>query len=235
MKWRGCFAICRRRSRKPCALPAASRFSLDQLKYQYPDEPVPPGKTAQQHLEDLTWAGVDRYFGGRDRRHAARHLAQGTGADRRAEIRALFSHRARHRPLCAQPEHPLPGPGIGGEFGRLLRARHHLGRSDQGRSAVRAFHFQGAAGAARHRRRFRAFAARGGDAICLPPLWPPPRRDHCHRHSLPAAQRDPRRRQGAGADRGRHRGTGRYGVGQLGQGPQRDAGPAGRARSRKIR
>ncbi|MBR0774944.1 error-prone DNA polymerase [Bradyrhizobium diazoefficiens] len=40
-------------------------FSLDQLKYQYPDEPVPPGKTAQGHLEDLTWAGVDKYFGGR--------------------------------------------------------------------------------------------------------------------------------------------------------------------------
>jgi error-prone DNA polymerase len=40
-------------------------FSLDQLKYQYPDEPVPPGKTAQQHLEDLTWAGVDRYFDGK--------------------------------------------------------------------------------------------------------------------------------------------------------------------------
>jgi error-prone DNA polymerase len=37
-------------------------FSLDQLKYQYPDEPVPPGKTAQGHLEDLTWAGVDKYF-----------------------------------------------------------------------------------------------------------------------------------------------------------------------------
>ncbi|WGR69014.1 MULTISPECIES: error-prone DNA polymerase [unclassified Bradyrhizobium] len=39
-------------------------FSLDQLKYQYPDEPVPPGKTAQGHLEDLTWAGVQKYFGG---------------------------------------------------------------------------------------------------------------------------------------------------------------------------
>jgi error-prone DNA polymerase len=37
-------------------------FSLAQLKYQYPDEPVPPGKTAQQHLEDLTWEGADRYF-----------------------------------------------------------------------------------------------------------------------------------------------------------------------------
>ncbi|MGV7214558.1 error-prone DNA polymerase [Bradyrhizobium sp. UFLA05-112] len=40
-------------------------FSLDQLKYQYPDEPVPPGKTAQGHLEDLTWAGVQTYFGGK--------------------------------------------------------------------------------------------------------------------------------------------------------------------------
>jgi error-prone DNA polymerase len=39
-------------------------FALDQLKYQYPDEPVPPGKTAQQHLEDLTWAGVRRCFPG---------------------------------------------------------------------------------------------------------------------------------------------------------------------------
>lgn len=37
-------------------------FTLDQLKYQYPDEPVPPGKSAQQHLEDLTSAGVKKYF-----------------------------------------------------------------------------------------------------------------------------------------------------------------------------
>jgi error-prone DNA polymerase len=41
---------------------ARINFSLDQLKYQYPDEPVPPGKTAQQHLEDLTWAGAAKYF-----------------------------------------------------------------------------------------------------------------------------------------------------------------------------
>jgi error-prone DNA polymerase len=37
-------------------------FCLDQLKYQYPDEPVPPGKTAQRHLEDLTWAGAHKKF-----------------------------------------------------------------------------------------------------------------------------------------------------------------------------
>jgi error-prone DNA polymerase len=37
-------------------------FSLDQLKYNYPSEPVPPGKTAQQHLDDLTWAGAERRY-----------------------------------------------------------------------------------------------------------------------------------------------------------------------------
>src|ERR1700730_17074205 len=37
-------------------------FSLDHLKYKSRVQPVPPGKTAQQHLEDLTWAGVKRYF-----------------------------------------------------------------------------------------------------------------------------------------------------------------------------
>jgi error-prone DNA polymerase len=41
------------------------RFSLDQLKYNYPDEPVPPGKTAQGHLEDLVKSGAQlRYPGG---------------------------------------------------------------------------------------------------------------------------------------------------------------------------
>jgi error-prone DNA polymerase len=37
-------------------------FTLDELKYRYPDEPVPPGKTAQAHLADLTWQGVAKYF-----------------------------------------------------------------------------------------------------------------------------------------------------------------------------
>jgi error-prone DNA polymerase len=40
----------------------ACTFSLEDLKYEYPDEPVPPGKSAQQHLEDLTWVGAaERY------------------------------------------------------------------------------------------------------------------------------------------------------------------------------
>jgi error-prone DNA polymerase len=33
-------------------------FDLGQLRYEYPDEPVPPGKTAIAHLTDLAWAGA---------------------------------------------------------------------------------------------------------------------------------------------------------------------------------
>jgi error-prone DNA polymerase len=37
-------------------------FSLDAIRYDYPDEPVPPGATPQSHLEKLTWAGAkERY------------------------------------------------------------------------------------------------------------------------------------------------------------------------------
>src|SRR5262245_1974853 len=40
----------------------ACGFLLEKLKNEYPDEPVPPGKTAQQHLADLTWRGAkERY------------------------------------------------------------------------------------------------------------------------------------------------------------------------------
>src|SRR5215472_6265468 len=40
------------------AIAERCQFSLATLKYEYPDEPVPPGKTAQQHLADLTFAGA---------------------------------------------------------------------------------------------------------------------------------------------------------------------------------
>jgi error-prone DNA polymerase len=40
----------------------ACHFSLGALKYEYPDEPVPQGKTPQQHLEDLTWIGARQRY-----------------------------------------------------------------------------------------------------------------------------------------------------------------------------
>jgi error-prone DNA polymerase len=42
----------------------ACRFSLDDLSYIYPDEPVPAGKTADQHLRDLAFEGAARIYPG---------------------------------------------------------------------------------------------------------------------------------------------------------------------------
>ncbi len=57
----------------------ACRFSLDELAYEYPDEPVPPGRTPQEHLEVLTWQGArSRYPDGvpdKVRKTLARELA----------------------------------------------------------------------------------------------------------------------------------------------------------------
>ncbi len=44
---------------------AQVNFSLDELTYEYPDEPVPAGRDADEHLAALTWLGAaDRYKAG---------------------------------------------------------------------------------------------------------------------------------------------------------------------------
>ena len=43
----------------------AINFSLDELKYEYPRESVPGGRTPQQHLEHLTWEGAKGRWGDR--------------------------------------------------------------------------------------------------------------------------------------------------------------------------
>jgi error-prone DNA polymerase len=40
------------------------RFSLDELRYEYPEEPVPEGMTPQQRLAELTWQGAAERFCG---------------------------------------------------------------------------------------------------------------------------------------------------------------------------
>src|SRR5205823_9289992 len=40
------------------------RFNLDELRYEYPEEPVPDGMTPQQRLAQLAWQGAVEKFGG---------------------------------------------------------------------------------------------------------------------------------------------------------------------------
>jgi error-prone DNA polymerase len=39
------------------------KFSLDEISYEYPDEPVPPGRSPDEHLAALTWEGARRHYG----------------------------------------------------------------------------------------------------------------------------------------------------------------------------
>ena len=49
-------------------------FDLSQLRYEYPDEPVPPGDTAMHHLRRLTWQGAQHRFAKGLRRKERRTL-----------------------------------------------------------------------------------------------------------------------------------------------------------------
>ncbi|HEV2300584.1 MAG TPA: error-prone DNA polymerase [Stellaceae bacterium] len=40
------------------------RFSLDELRYEYPEEVIPAGSSAQRHLAELVWRGAEERFSG---------------------------------------------------------------------------------------------------------------------------------------------------------------------------
>ena len=100
------------------------------------------------------------------------------------------------------------------------------------RPAVRALHLRRAQRAARHRRRFRARAARGGDPVHLRQIRPRARRHRRDRHLLSRPLGDPRGRQGVRPVGGRHR---RAVVVDLGHGRRRGARDRAQARRHRRR
>ena len=166
---------------------APARFSLDELRYEYPDETArrrrarrrrsssaSPGKAPPSAIPTASRDKV---------RKAARPRA---GADRASSNYAPYFLTVHDIVRFARSRgHPLPGPRLGGQLRGLLLPRHHRGRPGQRRPAVRALHLRRAQRAARHRRRFRARAARGGDPVHLREIRPRPRRHRRHRHLLP--------------------------------------------------
>ena len=52
----------RTRSRAASKSSERCRFSLDELRYEYPDETAADGRTPQQRLADLAWEGAAERF-----------------------------------------------------------------------------------------------------------------------------------------------------------------------------
>src|SRR5262249_34886520 len=59
-------------------------FSLDELRYEYPEEIVPPGETPTSYLRLLTEKGFENRF-----------PAQTTSAQARAKVRKLIEHELK--------------------------------------------------------------------------------------------------------------------------------------------
>ena len=131
-------------------------FSLDELAYAYPDEPVPAGSTPQRHLEALTWAGAGQCYPGGIPAKVRRALMHELGLIAELGYAPLLPHRARHRALRQGEGHPLPGAGLGCQLRRLLLLGHHRRRPGADRPPVRALRLARAARAPRHRCRLRA-------------------------------------------------------------------------------
>ncbi len=134
----------------------ACRFSLDELAYDYPIQADYDGRTPDQELARRAWSGAAWRYPG--------HLP--------AKVEQLIRHelaliaKLRYAPYfltvhdiveyARSPRHPLPGPRLGRQLGRLLRPGRHRGRPVPRRPPVRALRLGRARRAARHRRRFRA-------------------------------------------------------------------------------
>jgi error-prone DNA polymerase len=59
------FRGCKDAVRRSREIVARCRFDLNELRYEYPDETAADGRTAQQRLADLAWAGAQERFSSR--------------------------------------------------------------------------------------------------------------------------------------------------------------------------
>ena len=127
-------------------------FSLDELRYEYPEELVPAGETPARYLRDLTETGMQRRWPAGAPAKVRAQIEHELASHRRARLRELFLDRPRYCRLCPPPRYPLPRTGERGQLRGLLLPRHHRGGSRAHGDAFRALCLQGAPGAARHRR-----------------------------------------------------------------------------------
>ncbi len=119
-----------------------------------------------------------------------------TGPHRTTQLPRLLPHRVGHRRVLPALRHLVPGPGFGGQLGRLLRPRGHGGRRRVARPALRTLPVPRTRWSARHRRRHRERPPRGGHPVRLRTLRAAERGPGGQRHHVPAQVGGARHGQG---------------------------------------
>ena len=163
-------------------------FDLELVAPRLPDFPVPPGHTEMSWLRELAGQGATRRYG-------PRHAERTPGAWRQIDHELAMIEQLGFPGyflivwdivrVLPPGRHLLPGPGLGGQLGRLLRHRDHQGRRRLPGPAVRAVPLPGARRAARHRPGHRGRPPRGGHPVRLRALRPRPGRPGGQRDHLP--------------------------------------------------
>jgi len=115
-------------------------FTLDELRYEYPVDPVPGGGTPQDELARMTWAGAaERYPGGvpdKVRTQVTHELAL-------IETLGFAPYFLTVHDIvrfARERGHSLSGTRLGGQFGGLLRSGNHRGGSGPSGFSVRTVH-----------------------------------------------------------------------------------------------
>ena len=85
-------------------------FSLDELRYEYPEELAPPGLTPSEYLARLTWAGA-AVLAARPARKSSPPVGARAATDRGVALRGLFSDGLGPGAVRPAARHPLPGAG----------------------------------------------------------------------------------------------------------------------------
>ena len=125
----------------------ACAFDLRLVAPRLPDFPVPAGMDEQGYLRQLVTEGAHGALRAARGRAGARRLEAArarAGGDRPAGLRRLLPRGVGHRAGVPAARHLLPGPRLGGQLGRLLRARRDQRRRRRPRAAVRALPLTGA-------------------------------------------------------------------------------------------
>ena len=104
-------------------------FSLDELSYQYPDEPAGDAASPQEALVRLTEEGARQRFPAGVPAKIRESLEHELALIDRLHFAAYFLTVHDIIRFARAQGHPLPGPRLGRQFGRLLLPRHHRGRT----------------------------------------------------------------------------------------------------------
>ena len=116
-------------------------FSLDQLRPSYPLERREGFATPIDALIAFTEEGAKHRYSQGVPTKIRDFIDYEIRLDTRTELRALFSHRIRHRSLCPFKRHPLPRARLGRQFYRLLLPGYNRSRPDGEQCPIRALHF----------------------------------------------------------------------------------------------